>query len=343
MTSDWAAWTVLAAAAAIAFVVDQRLLRDPTKPPSLRRSAIDTLAWTVVGLAFGAVAWAMHGGAAAVDYVTGYTLEKSLSLDNVAVFAVIVASLAIPRTRQRRVIDHAILAALGLRVAFIAGGLALLDRVHAVIYVFGAILIVSGLRMFRAEEETADGEPPRIVSLARRVVPIAAGDHGSSYFVRGDGSGGRSRRATTLFVALIALAVVDVVFAVDSVPAIFSVTHDAWVVTAANAFALLGMRPMYFLLAEGIDRLVHLRQGLAVILVGIGVNMLVEEHVAIPTVATLAFVVVVLGLSVALSLHTQRRAEGRSVGTPPEGGGGQGEPGDRAAGEDRHVAPEVTG
>jgi tellurite resistance protein TerC len=306
MTSGWATWAVLAAAAAIAFTIDRRLHRDPTKPPTLRRSAIDTVGWTVVGLGFGGVVWAIRGGDDATDYVTGYTLEKSLSLDNVAVFAVIVASLAIPRVRQRRVIDHAILGALGLRVAFIAGGLALLDRVHAVLYGFGAILIVSGLRMLRAEEDAAEGEPPRIVSLARRVVPIASGDHGSRYFVR-EGTPD-SRRATTLFVALVALALVDVVFAVDSVPAIFSVTQDAWVVTAANAFALLGMRPMYFLLAEGLDRLARLRYGLAVILVGIGVALILEQHVAIPTVATLAFVIVVLAVSVALSLATASRS-----------------------------------
>jgi tellurite resistance protein TerC len=305
MTSTWVMWTVLAATAAAAFVVDQRLHRDPTKPPSMRRAAVDTAIWTVVGLGFAGVVWAALDGGAAMKYVTGYTLEKSLSLDNVAVFAVIVASLGIPASRQRRVIDHAILLALGLRIAFIAGGLALLEQVHVILYVFGAILILSGIRMFREEEETEHGETPRIVTLAQRILPIADGDHGSRYFVRAKGR--RGRHATTLFVALIALGLVDVVFAVDSVPAIFSVTHDAWIVTAANAFALLGMRPMYFLLAEGMTQLAHLRRGLAVILVGIGINLMIEEHVAIPTIATLGFVVVVLSLSVALSLRTRRR------------------------------------
>jgi tellurite resistance protein TerC len=337
--TTWAMWTVLAAAAAAAFIVDQRLHSDPTSQPTLRRSALDTVGWTVVGLAFAGVVWALHGGGAAIDYVTGYTLEKSLSLDNVAVFAVIIASLAIPSARQRRVIDHAIIAALGLRVAFIAGGLALLEQVHLVLYAFGAILIVSGLRMFRSEDESADGEPPRIVSLAQRVVPIAEGDHGSRYFVAG--GNGRRRSATTLLVALVALALVDVVFAVDSVPAIFSVTHDAWVVTAANAFALLGMRPMYFLLAEGIDRLAHLRRGLAVILVGIGVNLVIEEHVAIPTIATLAFVIVILCLSVALSLHQQRREAGSSVGAPTERRSGQAQSRDRTARKNQDVTPEL--
>ncbi|HVX71111.1 MAG TPA: TerC/Alx family metal homeostasis membrane protein [Mycobacteriales bacterium] len=339
--TTWATWAVLAVAAAAAFVIDQRLHRDPTTQPTLRRSAVDTFGWTVVGLAFAGVVWALHGGGAAMDYVTGYTLEKSLSLDNVAVFAVIIASLAIPPARQRRVIDHAILAALGLRVAFIAGGLALLEQVHLVLYLFGAILIVSGLRMFRAEDEAPGDGPPRIVTLAQRFVPIAEGDHGNRYLVAS--GNGRRRRATTLLVALFALAVVDVVFAVDSVPAIFSVTHDAWVVTAANAFALLGMRPMYFLLAEGIDRLAHLRRGLAVILVGIGVNLVIEEHVAIPTIATLAFVVVVLGLSVAISLHERRREALGSVGTTTERRSGQAQPRDRATREDQDVTPELGG
>jgi tellurite resistance protein TerC len=298
MTHTAVLWSVLALAAAAAFSIDQRLHRDGVSP-SLKRSAIETAIWTVVGLAFTGVVWGLAGSGGAVEYVTGYTLEKSLSLDNVAVFAVIVVSLQIPANRQRRLIDHAILAALALRLAFIGGGLALLDHVHPVLYLFGAILVISGVRMFTSQHRDDDTEPPRMVAVARRLLPLADGDHGQKYVVRTI----RRRRATLLFVALVALALVDVVFAVDSVPAIFSVTHDAWIVSAANAFALLGMRPMYFLLAESMNRLVYLQRGLAVILTGIGVDLLIEDHFRLPTVATLGFVVAVLAVSIAASLR----------------------------------------
>jgi tellurite resistance protein TerC len=164
--------------------------------------------------------------------------------------------------------------------------------------------------MFRSEHSDGDTGSPRIVTVARRLLPIADGDYGQRYFARAPG---RRRAATLLLVALIALAFVDVIFAVDSVPAIFSVTHDAWIVSAANAFALLGMRPMYFLLAEGINRLIYLQRGLAVILVGIGIDMLVEKQVALPTVATLGFVLTVLAISIAASLRSSRR-EGGALG-----------------------------
>jgi tellurite resistance protein TerC len=303
MTRSALMWLLLAVAAGGAFAVDGRMHRDEAAGPSLRRSAVETALWTVVGLSFGGIVWVLAGGGGAVQYVTGYTLEKSLSLDNVAVFAVIVASLGIPAANQRRLIDHAILAAIVLRLAFIGGGLALLDHVHAVLYVFGAVLVVSGVRMFRSGhgEQAA---PPRIVDRARRLLPISADIDSRHYVVRG---ADRRRAGTVLLVALVALAFVDVVFAVDSVPAIFSVTRDAWIVSAANAFALLGMRPMYFLLAEGINRLVYLQRGLAVILVGIGVDMLIEEHIALPTVATLGFVLTVLTASVMASLRSSQR------------------------------------
>ena len=310
MTHSIVMWLLLVVIAGVAFVADQRMHRGRTSRPSLKRSATETAVWTVVGLSFAGVVWVMIGGQAAMQYVTGYTLEKSLSLDNVAVFAVVVASLGIPAARQRRLIDHAILAALALRLGFIAGGLALLDQVHAVLYVFGAILVVSGIRMFRSGHAQRPAGPPKVVGVALRLLPISTDLDNRHYLTRSDG--GR-RTGTMALVALVALALVDVVFAVDSVPAIFSVTHDAWIVSAANAFALLGMRPMYFLLAEGITRLVFLQRGLAVILVGIGVDMLIEEQIAVPTVATLGFVITVLAASVLASLRSRAAEAGMEV------------------------------
>jgi tellurite resistance protein TerC len=306
MTHTALMWLVLVAAAGAAFMVDQRAHRDEVTGPSLKRSAIETVIWTAAGLSFGFVVWAMIGGSGALQFVTGYTLEKSLSLDNVAVFAVIVATLGIPATRQRRLIDHAILAAIVLRLAFIAGGLALLDHVHAVLYLFGAVLVASGIRMFRSEHDDGDAGPPKVIGFARRWLPISDDLDTQRYVVR---SADRRWSGTMLLVALVALALVDVVFAIDSVPAIFSVTRDAWIVSAANAFALLGMRPMYFLLAEGINQLKYLQRGLAVILVGVGVDMLIEEQVVLPTAATLGFVLAILTVSVLASLRSSRKSD----------------------------------
>jgi tellurite resistance protein TerC len=292
-------WPLLVAAIATAFAIDLWLHRGSERRPSIKQAFVETLVWTAIGLSFAGVVAAVMGSGGAIDYVTGYTLEKSLSLDNVAVFAVIIASLRIPAANQRRLVDHAILAALVLRLGFIVGGLSVLDHAHAALYLFGVVLLVSGVRMLRAGPEGQASEAPRVLRLARWL-PISDHPDGRRYFTR---SGERRRRvATPLFLALLTLAVVDVVFAVDSVPAIFAVTSNAWIVCAANAFALLGMRPMYFLLAEGISRLAYLQRGLAVVLIGIGVEMLVGAWVAVPVAAILGFVLTVLIVSVGASL-----------------------------------------
>jgi tellurite resistance protein TerC len=303
MGADDLRWLLLVVVIGAAFAVDQWLHRGSHGRPTVKRALVETLIWTGLGLSFAGVVAVFMGATGAADYVTGYTLEKSLSLDNVAVFAVIIASLRVPVGNQRRLVDHAILAALLLRLGFIVGGLSLIDHVHDALYLFGMILLVSGLRMLRHRKDGETAEPPKVLALASRL-PISDHADGRRYFTRVGAH--RGWLATPLLLALLTLAVVDVVFAVDSVPAIFAVTSDAWIVFAANAFALLGMRPMYFLLAEGINRLAYLQRGLAIILIGIGVEMLIGGWIAIPVAGTLGFVLAVLGLSVAWSLLAQR-------------------------------------
>jgi tellurite resistance protein TerC len=303
--SEWLGWTVLAVGLVGALAVDQVLHRGSTSRPSVRRAAVETAIWTLAGIAFTLVVIGVEGRAGGVDYLTGYTLEKSLSLDNVAVFAVVVAAFGVPASSERRLIDHAIIAALVLRLGFVAGGLAVLDRAHSVLFVFAAVLIGSGLRMFRADHDPQAVSTPRPIALIQRLVSTGEPD-GARYFTITRSSRGR-RAPTPMLIALVALAVTDVIFAVDSVPAIFVVTSNAWIVCAANAFALLGMRPMYFLLATALDRLAYLQRGLAVILVGIGVAMLAEQFVEVPVVITLTFVVGVLAISIGWSLVAARR------------------------------------
>jgi tellurite resistance protein TerC len=320
MASTDLRWLILIVMIVAAFAVDQWLHRGSDERPGLKRSLVETLVWTALGLSFAGVVAAFMGSSGATDYVTGYTLEKSLSLDNVAVFAIIIASLRVPAANQRRLVDHAILAALLLRFAFIAGGLTVLDHAHEVLYLFGAILVVSGLRMLRPHQEGDETDPPKVMRLARHL-PISENPDGRRYLTR---TGPRARRvATPLLLALLTLAVVDVVFAVDSVPAIFAVTSNAWIVFAANAFALLGLRPMYFLLAEGIRRLAYLQRGLAVILIGIGVEMLLGAWIDLPVAGTLGFVLTVLAVSVGWSLWS-REDDG---------------PGEADAGPARHLQP----
>jgi tellurite resistance protein TerC len=309
MSTTAARWLLLVAVIGAAFAIDLWLHRGADVRPSLKRSLFETVIWTALGLAFAGIVALTIGSRGAVEYVTGYTLEKSLSLDNVAVFAVIIASLRVPAASQRRLVDHAIIAALVLRLGFIAGGLSILDQAHEVLYAFGVVLVVSGLRMFRPHRESSASQPPALTRLMR-LLPISDRPDARRYFTRIEAR--RGPVATPLLIALLTLAVVDVVFALDSVPAIFAVTKDAWIVCAANAFALLGLRPMYFLLAEGISRLAYLQRGLAVVLVGIGIEMLLSGWLTIPAAATLGFVLAVLAMSVLWSLSVSRR--GRATG-----------------------------
>jgi tellurite resistance protein TerC len=242
---------------------------------SLRSAAWWSAGWTAVALAFALVVLAWRGGTHASEYLTGFVLERSLSLDNVFVFAMLFGYLAVPELAQRKVLFFGIVGAIVLRLVFILAGGALLDAVHWSIYLFGALLIATGVRMARHDDEEVPG-------LMRRLAPSGSG---------------------SLVVALALVAVFDVVFAVDSIPAIFAVTRDTFTVFAANAFSLLGLASLYFLLAGMRERFRHLNKGLAFVLVFIGVKMLVTDLWHVPTELSLAVIVGAIGASVLASVR----------------------------------------
>ena len=276
------------------------------------RAVAWSIGWTAVGVGFAGVLWAWQGSDPAGEYLAGFLIEKSLSIDNLFVFALIFGYFAVPAAYQRRVIYWGIVGAIVLRALFILAGAALLDAFHFTIYVFGAFLVLTGLRM--ARHRTVEIHPERnvVLRLFRRVMPLTTEYHGDRLIVRNEGV----RTATPLLAALALVATFDVVFAVDSIPAIFAVTRETFIVYAANAFSLLGLAALYFVLAGMIERFRYLNLGLAAVLVFVGAKMLLADVYAIPIYASLAVIVLTLSAAVLGSLLRPRAPD--QAGPPAE-------------------------
>jgi TerC family integral membrane protein len=303
------AWVAFLAFVVAMLAVDLLVLHRRAHEVSLREAGAWSAVWISVGLGFGGVLWAWAGLGAAQAYLGGYLIEQSLSIDNVFVFTAIFAAFAIPPRYQHRVLMLGILGALLMRGAFIAAGIALLDAIHPVIYVFGAILLVAAFNMLRGESYSAPKDP-RVLRILRRFLPVADRLHGQRFIVRDDSlDGGRKRGrllATPLLVVLVVAETADVIFAVDSIPAVLAVTTDPFIVYTSNLFALLGMRSLYFLLAGATARLRYLQPGLAVILAAVAVKLLLADVVEIPVWSAPAFIIAVLSIVTAASLSADR-------------------------------------
>jgi len=279
----------------------------------VREAAAWSAVWVAVGIAFGVGVWLRYGAELGQQYFAGYLIEKSLAVDNVFVWAVLLTWFAVPREYQHRVLFLGVIGALVLRGGFIAAGAALIDRFSWVLYLFAALLLVTGYRMLRSRDEHVDPERSRTLRLFRRWIPMTDAYHGQRLLVRKGGV----LMATPLLAVLVLVEVTDVVFAVDSIPAIFAVTDEAFLVFTANAFAVLGLRAMYFLLADLVHRFVYLKLGLALVLMWVGVKMLLKiDLVYIPTLASLTVVVAILATSIGLSLRATR-GQGRRAVQPP--------------------------
>jgi tellurite resistance protein TerC len=274
----------------------------------VREAAVWTAVWVSLGLAFGGVVWWLYGPTAGGEYFAGYLIEKSLAVDNVFVFALIFGYFAVPRMYQHRVLFYGVLGALVLRAGFIAGGAALLDRFHWILYVFGAILLYSGWRMFRHRNHEMDLSANPVLRQARRLIPTTEDYDGQKFWVR------RAGRwvATPLFMVLVVVETSDVIFAVDSIPAIFAITQEPFLVFTSNAFAILGLRAMYFLLADLMHRFVYLKAGLAAILILVGTKMLLIDIWKVPIGVSLAAIAACLIVSVTASLHATRPTKASS-------------------------------
>ncbi|MET3975921.1 TerC family protein [Cellulosimicrobium sp. TH-20] len=268
-------------------------------------------AWVLLGVAFGVLVWRLYGADAGQAYFAGYLIEKSLAVDNVFVWAIIFSYFAVPRELQHRVLFLGVVGALVLRGIFIAAGAALIDSLGWILYLFAAFLLWTGYRMLRQRDEHLDPDRSRALRLFRRYVPMTDAFHGQRLLVRTGGV----VLATPLLAVLVLVEVTDLVFAVDSIPAIFAVTDEAFLVFTANAFALLGLRALYFLLADLIHRFVHLKTGLALVMLWVGVKMLLKiDLYAIPTVVSLGVIATILTSAVVASLVATR---GQARRTPP--------------------------
>ena len=275
--------------------------------------------WIALALGFGGFVWARFGSGPGLEYFTGYVIEKSLSVDNIFVFVIIFGALGIPPLYQHRVLFWGIVSALVLRGAMIAGGAALLHRFHWVIYVFGAFLVLTGVKLLVARHSVPHPERSPVFRALQRLVPATPRLDGHHFFTRQDGR----RLATPLFFALALIELTDVLFAVDSIPAIFAVTSDPFIVFTSNIFAILGLRSLYFLLAGFIERFTYLKPSLALVLVFVGAKMALVDVVEVHPAASLAVIVAILTTGAVASGLRNRRQERAPGGAPaqarPEG------------------------
>jgi len=274
-----------------------------------KEAAAWSAVWVALALLFCVGVWQVKGPQAGLEFLTGYLIEKALSVDNIFVFVLVFSWFAVPPRYQHRVLFWGILGALLMRGGMIAAGAALVERFHWVIYAFGAFLVFTGIRMATTREEAVHPEANPVLRLLRRLLPVTPAYRGQRMLVR-EQIGGRIRLAATpLLVVLVVVETTDVVFAVDSIPAIFAVTRDPFLVYSSNVFAILGLRALYFLLAGVIHRFHHLKLGLSAVLAFVGAKMLVSDVFPIPIALSLAVVAVILAIAIAASLVFPRRSD----------------------------------
>jgi tellurite resistance protein TerC len=268
----------------------------------VREAALWSALWVGLGLGFGAVVWWAYGAHAGGEYFAGYLIEKSLAVDNVFVFALVFTYFAVPREYQHRVLFYGVLGALVFRAIFIAGGAVLIENFAWILYVFGAFLVFTGWKMFTHRNDEMDPSRNPVLRLVKRWVPSTDEYDGQKFWVRRAGKW----VATPLFTVLVLVETTDIIFAVDSIPAIFAVTREPFLVFTSNAFAILGLRAMYFLLADLIHRFVYLKAGLAAILVFVGVKMLLLDVWKVPIWLSLTVIATCITVAVVASLRATR-------------------------------------
>jgi len=269
-------------------------------PHEVRASeaAIWTAVWVGLALIFAAGLYVIFGHHAGITFLTGYVIEESLSVDNIFVIVLIFEFFRVPKISQHRVLFYGILGALVMRGVFIGVGAVLIARFHWILYIFGAMLVVTGFRMAFKDDEEFNGDENPIVRFVRRVVPMSRDFHGKHFFIVEAGR----KVATPLLLVLILVEFTDLIFAVDSIPATFGVTTDPFLVFTSNIFAILGLRSLYFLLAAVVDRFHLLKYGLAIILTFVGVKMLGEKYFEIGITASLAIILGVLAAAIIASM-----------------------------------------
>jgi len=297
-------WILFNLFVAAMLALDLGVLHRPSRRIGFRQALAWSAVWIALAGAFAVVELFWHGRAQSLQFVTGYVIELSLSVDNLFLFLVIFRYFKVPEEHRHKVLFWGILGALVMRGAFIAAGVGLIHRFSWITYAFGALLVYSGLKLPRHGEVEVHPEKNFVLRLFRRAFPVTEEYVGGRFFTRGE-----RLYATPLLVALLVVETSDILLAVDSVPAVLAITLNAFIVYTSNVFAILGLRSMYFALAGMMDLFHYLHYGLSVVLIFVGLKMLASHYVNIPTEATLAIVLCVLGVSILASLlHPQKKS-----------------------------------
>ena len=310
-TSIWF-WLAFHAGVFVALTVDLVQFKHRGRELSMRAAAQRTAIWIVLSLLFNLLVWKIRGPDKALEFLTGYVIEYSLSVDNIFVFVLIFAYFRVPAMAQHRALVWGILGALVMRGLMIWLGIELVNRFDFILYIFGAFLLVSAWRMFFVKQKPQDFGKSWIMRCCLRAFPITPEFHDEHFKARVNGRW----MFTPLALALIVIDVMDLVFAVDSIPAVFAITRDTFIVYTSNICAILGLRSLYFLLVKMIDRFVYLKSGLAIVLAFVGAKMVMRDFCTIPTPISLAVVVAVLATTIAVSMAATRKDATQRDSTP---------------------------
>jgi len=296
-TSIWF-WVAFHVGVFVAIGIDLLTFRRRGRELSMAAAARRSVLWVIVSLAFNAVVWRVKGPHHGLDFLTGYLIEYSLSMDNIFVFVLIFTHFRVPPRAQHRVLVWGIIGALIMRGTMILFGIALVRRFHFVLYIFGLFLLITAARMLFSKHPTLDFRETRVMRFCRRILPITQEFHNQDFKVRVDGRW----MLTPLALTMIVIEITDLAFAVDSIPAIFAITQDPFIVYTSNICAILGLRSLYFLLAGLMNRFIYLRTGLALVLGFVGLKMITAEYLPFPRVIALGVIVLILGFTIWLSM-----------------------------------------
>lgn len=296
-------WIIFNAFVLMMLALDLGVFHRKSHEVSVKEALTWTFVWIFLALVFNAIIYFWRGQQQALEFFTGYLIEKALSVDNIFVFIMIFTYFQIPTKYQHKVLFWGIIGALIMRVIFIFAGVALLEKFHFTIYIFGVLLVFTGFKMFNHSNSKIDPDKNPVVKFVKKFMPVTQTLHEDKFFTRIDGR----RFATPLFLVLILIETTDLIFAVDSIPAILAITQDQFIVYTSNVFAILGLRSLYFALAGIIHRFWLLSYGLAIVLVFVGIKMILIDFYKIPIEWSLLFIVTTIAASVSLSLRFKKK------------------------------------
>ena len=300
-------WIIFWVVIAIALFVDLVVVKHHHGKVSIKEASLMVAAWIALAALFGGAIWLTLGQTKALEFFTGYVIEYSLSIDNMFVFIMIFAYFAVPPENQPKVLIWGILGAVLMRFIFIFIGVQLITQFKFMIYIFGALLIYTAIKMLAHKEEEFDPSKMPVLKALKKIMPLKDNYHGENFFVKDAGK----LFATPLFATVLVIETSDLIFAIDSIPAVLSITHDTFIVYTSNIFAIIGLRSLYFLLAGMAGKFEYLKYGIAAVLVFVGVKMLISHFYHFPTALSLLVIVVILTIAIAASIIRKKRVEAK--------------------------------